>query len=107
MSACCKNEKCEFFIVVVVIKEEKIFAIKKMRLQHTCPSSTESSRVSAKWLANTYETLFRSDPSTSITTMIDNCEEKYGVDVPRHMAYRAKNLAVEAVLESTSSSISG
>nr|XP_040244077.1 uncharacterized protein LOC120963500 [Aegilops tauschii subsp. strangulata] len=69
-----------------------------MRLQHTCPSTTETSRVSAKWLAQTYESLFRSDPNTSILTLIDNCNEKYGVDVPKHMAYRAKNLAVEAIL---------
>ncbi|KAE8790139.1 hypothetical protein D1007_35656 [Hordeum vulgare] len=95
---CCKNEKCQFCIVVAVIKGKKTFAIKKMRLQHTFPRSTESSRVSAKWLAKTYESLFRYDPSTSIATMIENCQEEYGVDVPRHMAYRAKNLGVEAVL---------
>ena len=69
-----------------------------MRLQHTCPSTIETSRVSAKWLAQTYESLFKSDPNTSILTLIDNCNEKYGVYVPKHMAYRAKNLAVEAVL---------
>ena len=69
-----------------------------MNLEHTCPTTTESSRVSAKWLAKTYESLFRSDPTTSIQTLIDACNEKYGVEVPKHMAYRAKNLAVEAVL---------
>ena len=69
-----------------------------MNLEHTCPSTTESSRVSAKWLAKTYESLFRSDPTTSIQTLIDACNEKYGVEVPKHMAYRAKNLAVESVL---------
>ncbi|KAE8791318.1 WD repeat-containing protein 43 [Hordeum vulgare] len=30
--------------------------------------------------------------------MIDNSHEKYGVDVPTHMAYRAKNLDLQAVL---------
>ncbi|KAE8808798.1 hypothetical protein D1007_14899 [Hordeum vulgare] len=80
------------------MKGEKTFATKKMRLHHTCSSSTELSRVSAKWLAKTYESLFTSDPSTSIATMIDNCQEKYGVDMPMHMAYRAKNLVVEVVL---------
>ncbi|KAE8777895.1 hypothetical protein D1007_49304 [Hordeum vulgare] len=39
-----------------------------------------------------------SDPTTSIHTLIDNCRVKYGVDVARHMAYRAKNLVVEVVL---------
>ena len=55
--AYCKQEHCQFCIVAAVIKGEKTFAIKKMRLQHTCPSSTESSRVSANWLAKTYESL--------------------------------------------------
>ena len=94
----CKNEHCKFCIVAAVIKGENTFVIKKMRIQHTCPSSTETSRVSAKWLAKQYEPLFRSDVSTSIHTLIDACMEKYGVDVPKAMAYRAKNLAVEAVL---------
>ena len=42
--------------------------------------------------------MFRSDPTTSIQILIDACQEKYGVEVPKHMAYRAKNLVVEAVL---------
>ena len=94
----CKNSQCKFCIVVAIIKGENTFAIKKMRLQHTCPSSTETTRVSAKWLAKQYEPLFRSDVTTSIHTLIDACMEKYGVDVPKAMAYRAKNLVVEAVL---------
>ncbi|KAE8809759.1 hypothetical protein D1007_13653 [Hordeum vulgare] len=98
ITACCKQDHCQFCIVVAVIKGEKTFAIKKMRLEHTCPTNTEKSRISAKWLAKTYESLFRSHPRTSIHTLINNCREKYGVDVARHMAYRAKNLVVEAVL---------
>ncbi|KAE8820464.1 hypothetical protein D1007_01612 [Hordeum vulgare] len=83
---------------LIVIKGEKTFAIKKMRLEHTCLTNTKKSRISAKWLAKTYESLFRSDPTTSIHTLIDRCREKYGVDVARHLAYRDKNLAVEVVL---------
>ncbi|KAE8785684.1 hypothetical protein D1007_40589 [Hordeum vulgare] len=96
--ACCKQDHCQFCIVAAVIKGEKTFAIKKMRLEHTCPTNTDKSRISAKWLANTYESLFRSDPTTSIHTLMDNCREKFGVDVGRRMAYRAENLAIEVVL---------
>ncbi|KAE8817095.1 hypothetical protein D1007_05300 [Hordeum vulgare] len=96
--SCCKQAHCQFCIVAAVIKGEKTFVIKKMRLEHTCPTNTEKSRISAKWLAKTYESLFRSDPTTSIHTLIDNCREKYGVHVARHMAYRSKNLDVEVVL---------
>ncbi|KAE8785110.1 Ubiquitin carboxyl-terminal hydrolase 12 [Hordeum vulgare] len=92
------NDKLEQPHQQLFIKGEKTFAIKKMRLEHTCPTNTNKSRISAKWLAKTYESLLRSDPTTSIHTLIDNCREKFGVDVARHMAYRAKNLVVEAVL---------
>ncbi|KAE8802453.1 wd repeat-containing protein 43 [Hordeum vulgare] len=92
------NDKLEHPHQQLFIKGEKAFAIKKMRLEHTFPTNTEKSRISAKWLAKTYESLFRSDPSTSINTLMDNCRENYGVDVRRHMAYRAKNLVVEVVL---------
>ena len=68
-----------------------------MRIKHTCPISTETTRVSAKWLAQKYESLFRSDLTTGIQTLIDACMEKYGVDVPKSMAYRAKNIAIDVV----------
>ncbi|KAE8800009.1 hypothetical protein D1007_24483 [Hordeum vulgare] len=94
----CREKQCQFFMAAAVIKGEKTFVIKKMRLDHTCPTSTETTRVSAKWLAWKYEHLFRYDPTTHIQTIIDVCMEKYGVDVPKSMAYRAKNIAIEAVL---------
>ncbi|KAE8767923.1 hypothetical protein D1007_60657 [Hordeum vulgare] len=96
--ACCQQEHCQFCIVAAVIKGEKTFAIKKMRLEHTCPTNTEQSRISAKWIAKTYESLFMFDPTTSIHTLIVNSMDKYGVDVGRHVAYMSKNLVVEVVL---------
>ena len=58
-------------MVAAVIKGETTFVIKKMRIKHTCPISTETTRVSAKWLAQKYESLFRSDLTTGIQTLID------------------------------------
>ncbi|KAE8814794.1 hypothetical protein D1007_07794 [Hordeum vulgare] len=94
----CREKQCQFFMVATVIKGEKTFVIKKMILEHTVPTSTETTRVSAKWLAHKYEHLFRSDPTTGIQTIIDTCMEKYGVGVPKSMAYRANNIAIEAIL---------
>ncbi|KAE8771034.1 hypothetical protein D1007_57126 [Hordeum vulgare] len=94
----CKQEHCNFFMVEANIKGETTFVIKKMRIEHTCPVSIETTRVSAKWLAVKYESPFRSDITNGIQTFIDDCMEKYGVDVPKSMAYRAKNLATYVVL---------
>ena len=94
----CKKKNCPFFMVASEIKGEKTFCIRKMRLRHTCGTTNETTRVSARWLANNYEGMFRSDPNTGIQSLIDLARQQHGVEVPRMMAYRAKNLAVQAVL---------
>ncbi|KAE8799011.1 hypothetical protein D1007_25632 [Hordeum vulgare] len=94
----CKQEHFNFFMLVATIEGETIFVIKKMRIEHTCPISTETTRLSAKWLADKYESLFRSDITTGIGTLIDACMEKYGVNVPKSMAYRAKHLSIDVGL---------
>jgi hypothetical protein len=69
-----------------------------MKLKHTCETTTDSTRVSARWLAAKYESLFRSDPNTTIQTVIDSAMQHFGVQVPKMMAYRAKWLAIDDVL---------
>jgi hypothetical protein len=54
--------------------------------------------VSARWLARNYEAAFRSDPNASIQTLIDTARQQHGVEIPRMVAYRVKNLALDAVL---------
>jgi hypothetical protein len=90
----CLKENCPFYMVASEIKNEKTFMIRKMRLEHSC----ETTRASAKWLAQTYEHLFRSDPNTCIQTIINGARLQHGVEVPRMMAYMAKNFALDAVL---------
>ena len=94
----CINENRPFYMVASEIKGEKTFCIRKMRIEHTCGTTTESTRVSAKWLAQTYEVMLRSDPTTHIVSLIDAARQQFGVEVPKMMAYRAKNIALEAVL---------
>jgi hypothetical protein len=93
-----KDAGCKFYITASEIKGEKTFVIRKMNLVHTCETSTDSTRVSARWLAKKYEGLLRSDPNTCIHTLIDQAKLHHGVDVPRMMAYRAKNHALDVVL---------
>jgi hypothetical protein len=94
----CIKDKCPFYCAASEIKGEKTFVIRKMHIDHTCETTTDSTRVSARWLARTYENAFRSDPNASIQTLIDSCRQQHGVEVPKMMAYRAKNMALDAVL---------
>lgn len=94
----CIKDGCPFYMSASVIKGEETFVIRKMRLSHRCPTTTESTRVSARWLAKKYEGLFRSDSNTGIITLIDSARQQFGVEVPKMMAYRAKWLAIDAVL---------
>jgi hypothetical protein len=54
--------------------------------------------VSARWLPRNYEAAFRLDPNASIQTLIDTARQQHGVEIPRMVAYRVKNLALDAVL---------
>ena len=94
----CIHEDCPFHMVASEIKGEKTFCIRKMIIEHTCGTTTDSSRVSAKWLAHTFESMFRSDPATNIVSLIDAARQQFGVEITKMMAYRAKNLALDAVL---------
>jgi hypothetical protein len=94
----CIKEKCPFHVTASEIKGEKTFVIRKMKLRHTCPTTTDSTKVSAKWLAAKYESLFISYPNTTIQTVIDSDRQHIGVEVPKMMAYRAKWLAIDDVL---------
>jgi hypothetical protein len=68
---CLKRDKgCKFYIIASEIKGEKKFFIRKMNPVHTCETSTDTTRVSARWLAKKYVGLFRSDPNTCIQTLI-------------------------------------
>ena len=80
------------------IAGEKTFCLRKMHLLHTCPTSGENCKVSAKWVAKVCEQTLRIDPRTAVGTVMDNTKEKYGVEMNKVMAYRAKNQALQTVL---------
>ena len=65
---------------------------------HTCPSVSENTKVTAKWVAKFCEEAIRNDPCTTITTIINTSTSKYGVEISTHMAYRAKKAAKNVVL---------
>ena len=65
---------------------------------HTCPSVSESTKVTAKWVAKHCEEAVRNDPNTTITTIINTAKSKYGVEISTHMAYRARKAAKNVVL---------
>ena len=100
---CCKPAKkekynCQFFMSASKIKHESSFGVKKMHLEHCCPTEPSSNRVTSKFLSNVYVDNFRSDPNTGIRTIVDKAKKDFGVEVPKRMAYRAKTKAREKVM---------
>ena len=69
-----------------------------MHLEHTCVPSGKGCKVNAEWFAKTYENTIRTDPTTKIDTLVENGKLKYGVPVPRSIAYMAKNEDMRVVL---------
>ncbi|XP_073351756.1 uncharacterized protein [Aegilops tauschii subsp. strangulata] len=85
-------------MVAVKISNEPTFCIKNMILEHTCPTQSEKTRISSKWLGNKMLETIRSDPNTTIPAIVDKAKRQFGVEVPKMMAWRAKRKAKVIVL---------
>ena len=68
----------------------RIFCISKFKCEHTCIAHGENTNVSTDWLAAQSKQAIRTYPNTCVDTLIDNAKLKYGVEVPRIKAYRAR-----------------
>ena len=66
-------------------------------MPHTCGTTTSSSRITSEWISKRYEENIKSDPDMKVKALIDMVKRDYGVEVSKHMAYRAKNKALENV----------
>ncbi|KAE8803609.1 hypothetical protein D1007_20560 [Hordeum vulgare] len=86
----CIDEECPFYIAASQIANEKTITIRKQYLVHTCPTVSESTKVTAKWVAKHSVEGVMNDPCTTITTIINTTKSKYGVDISTHMAYMAR-----------------
>ena len=81
-------------MVASLVGQEKTFCIRKLQLEHTCAPSGENCKVPARFVAKAVEECFRTDPKAGIQTLIDKTKEKYGVEVGKMMAYRARQQAL-------------
>ena len=73
-------------MVAAKISNEPTFCIKKMVLEHTCPTQSDKTRVSSKWLGNKMLETIRSDPNTTVPAIVDKAKRQFGVEVPKMMA---------------------
>uniref|UniRef100_A0ACD5WCU9 Uncharacterized protein n=1 Tax=Avena sativa TaxID=4498 RepID=A0ACD5WCU9_AVESA len=96
--AMCTKEGCPFYITASQIAGEKTFCIRKMHFDHTCATSGESCKVNCNWVAKTAEQSSRADPGTRVESVIDNAKQKFGVEVNKVMAYRARRKALTMVI---------
>ena len=97
--AWCSDRKhgCEFYITASKIAHESTFSIKKMNLDHTCGASGENTKVTMKWVAKAVEDTVRSNPGAGVETILSYTKKKFGVHVPKSLAYRARRKAVDVV----------
>ena len=80
------------------IAGEKTFCIRKIRALHTCTTEEGKTKVTIDRLASQSEQAIRSDPKTTVDTLMDNAKIKFGVHVPRSKAYRARRKAFDVVI---------
>jgi hypothetical protein len=80
------------------IKGENTFVIRKMMMKHTCETNTNTTRISTIWLAPKYESLFKSDQTTTIQIVPDSVGKHFCVEVPKIMSYMSIGIAIDVFL---------
>nr|XP_040251478.1 uncharacterized protein LOC120968635 [Aegilops tauschii subsp. strangulata] len=92
-----RDNGCPFFMTASTIAHEKTFCIKKMKLLHTCGAHGEKTKVTVDWMARTCEQQLRDNPRAGVDAILKRTKTKYGLEVPKTKAYRARSLAIEVV----------
>ena len=93
----CVEQECPFHMVASVIGNEKTFCIRKLQLEHTCAPSGENCKVPTRFVAKAIEDSMRTDPRAGVETVIEKTKEKFGVEVGKNKAYRARQKALSVV----------
>ncbi|KAM0821169.1 hypothetical protein ACQ4PT_031071 [Festuca glaucescens] len=93
-----KDKGCKFYLTASEIAHESTFCLRKYGTQHTCIPHGEKTLVSIDWLAGQAVHTVRTDPNTCVDTIIENTKLKFGVEVPRSKAYRARKKAFDVVM---------
>ena len=89
---------CTFHLTASTVAHEKTFVIRKFRPKHTCAHAGDKTKVTIDWLADKSVESIRTDPKTTVDTMIENTKMSFGVEVPRSKAYRARTKAFTVVI---------
>ncbi|XP_073352040.1 uncharacterized protein [Aegilops tauschii subsp. strangulata] len=92
-----RDNGCPFFMTASTIAHQKTFCIKKMKLLHTCGAHGEKTKVTVDWMARTCEQQLRDNPRAGVDAILKRAKTKYGLEVPKTKAYRARSLAIEVV----------
>ncbi|KAM0916913.1 hypothetical protein ACQ4PT_009918 [Festuca glaucescens] len=96
---CSEADKgCPFYTSASKIAHEQTFCIRKILGLHTCIAHGENTKVTIDWLAKQSEQAVRTDPNTNVDTLIDNAKQKWGVQIPKSKAYRARKTAFSVVM---------
>ncbi|KAM0829400.1 hypothetical protein ACQ4PT_066876 [Festuca glaucescens] len=93
-----RDQGCKFYLTASEIAHESTFCIRKFNNVHTCLPVGDKTKVSIDWLACQSEQAVRTDPNTTVDTLIDNAKLRFGVEVPRSKAYRARRKAFDLVM---------
>ncbi|KAE8786641.1 hypothetical protein D1007_39460 [Hordeum vulgare] len=92
-----RKNGCEFFMTASKVTREDTFTIKKCHVDHSCGANGESTKVSAEWVAKAVEDTVRLNVKIHVETILKHTKKKFGVHVPRSLAYSARLMVVDVV----------
>ncbi|KAM0904206.1 hypothetical protein ACQ4PT_018170 [Festuca glaucescens] len=92
------DKGCPFYMSASKIAHEQTFCIRKVLGLHTCIAHGENTKVTIDWFSKQSDQAVRTDPNTTVDTLIDNAKQKWGVQIPKSKSYRARKIAFSVVM---------
>lgn len=92
VQAICREEPCNWYIIILEIKDRDGFQIKHFVSDHTCGAHYINRKCDVEFLAQQYLPNFRDHPS-SVFALQGQIWRDFNCEVPLHLYYKAKRRA--------------
>jgi hypothetical protein len=93
----CRDPGCKYRVYGRKCRDEESFEIRSYQPKHKCTRRHKNTIVKSTWIANKLLEKFRAQPNMPLTAMQGEVKDKWGVDTPKAVLYRARRLAKVAI----------
>jgi len=78
-------------------KDEESFEVRSFQPKHNCRRKHQNSILKSNWIADKLMDKFIAQPNMTVKAIVEEVNDRWGVDVKEHRLYRARRLAKEKI----------